>query len=70
MFKPWFFLPAPARAVIPRCRMAQAIAPVSDLVSRLTAGGPLKQIIPGGDDGLSLSDVRVRFKKLKVQRTR
>src|SRR6516164_8243456 len=26
---------------------------------------PLKQIIPGGDDGLSLSDVRARIKKLK-----
>jgi hypothetical protein len=26
---------------------------------------PLKQIIPGGNDGLSLSDVRARIKKLK-----
>src|SRR5262249_54672633 len=26
---------------------------------------PLRQIIPGGDDGLSLSDVRARIKKLK-----
>jgi hypothetical protein len=36
-------------------------------LAALPAETPLKQIIPGGDDGLSLSDVRARIKKLKNQ---
>jgi hypothetical protein len=36
-------------------------------LAALPAETPLKQIIPGGDDGLSLSDVRARIKNLKNQ---
>ena len=43
-------------AIIDKCRTWLAALPPET---------PLKQIIPGGDDGLPLSDVRARVKKLK-----